>query len=135
MRKIFGVLSLTAILMVAFTSKASANSGQNTDNIEFSVSFETDLVFVNGVVNTIENVFLYVTVESVNYLTFGGVVDKPDIGSNKLFYNTFKTETTNIWKDLPIKVGWTIENSNTINKIKDSIIVRKDLPFEVGWCN
>ena len=113
MKKIFALLSLIAILTVVFTSQTLAN---------------------DHTVMVTQTKF-NVTVDTVNYSTFGGVIDKPDIVSNDLYSTIFDTEMINTWKDLPFEVGWTIGKSTIINKVEDSIVVWKDLPFEVGWCN
>jgi len=140
MKKIFALLSLIAMLTVVFTSQTLAN---------------------DHTVMVTQTKF-NVTVDTVNYSTFGGVIDKPDIVSNDLYSIIFDTETIHTYKDLPFEVGWTIgkstiiyntenpiytyidlpfevgwniEKSTIINKLENSIVVWKDLPFEVGRCN
>ena len=115
MKRIFALLSLIAMLTVVFTSQTLAND---------------HTVMVMGIQTKFN-----VTVDTVNYTTFGGVIDKPDIVSNDLYTTIFETEMINTWKDCPFEVGWTIGKSTIINKVENSIVVRKDLPFEVGWCN
>ena len=139
MKKIFALFSLIAILTVVFTSQTLANDHEVIDQTKVTL-----------------------TVDAVNYLTFGGVIDKPDIVSSDLYYTIFNIETIHTYKDLPFEVGWTIgkstiiyntenpiytyidlpfevgwniEKSTIINKLENSIVVWKDLPFEVGRCN
>ena len=111
MKKIFALLSLIAMLTVVFTSQTLAN-----DHTVIVKELKMD-----------------VTVDAVNYPTFGGVVDKPDIFSRDFYTIIFVTETTDTFKDLPFEVGWIFEKSTIISKFENQLVVRKDLPFEVGW--
>ena len=134
MKKIFGMLSLIAMLTVAFTLQASANSiGHEVLYLEQSYDQAVvvqDFANVGIEVEFDSNGFIQERVNSVTYLTFGGVIDKPDIVLSRLRYNILNFETNNIFKYLPFEVGWTIEKYSLC---KNSIVVFKDLPFEVGW--
>ena len=138
MKRILGVLSLIAILTVAFTSQASANDIGN-EVVYIGQSYDQTIVVRHFADAGIEiefdsNGFINVADSSVNYIASGEDVEIPDIVSRDLYYTIFKTETINTWKDLPFEVGWTNEKT-TLYKFKNSIVVWKDLPFEVGRCN
>ncbi len=131
MKKIFGVFSLIAILPVAFTSQASANSGK-TDNIEFVVvSTDTYPTVVNMVATPTESILFYVTVSSVNYIA--SVEDlKPN---NEYSARTLYSYTNYAKIHLPFEVGLTNKNFNTYysNYTSARNLARIDLPFVVGW--
>lgn len=114
MKKIFGMLSLIAILMVAFTSQAVAldeqlnvecvsdYDGHDSVTMEFTTTSEFNLPFEVGWTNG---------------------------SSYNIIFNSI--ETTN-FTDAPFEVGWTTNISNINDTISEATNFI-DIPFEVGW--
>lgn len=101
MKKIFGVLSLMAIMMVAFTPQA----------IAVDTDYQTEFVVTH-------DRYDFVTVESVKVATFFGVINVTDepvnylsaegfIPTNIVSWDLYNFNTTLIkFSDLPFEVGW-----------------------------
>jgi len=114
MKRIFGVLSLIAILTVAFTSQASANGIDN--NVEFvvSVDYHPNVVIAVATLE-VPKVFGFINVadNSVNYIASWEGVEIPDIDSRDSVINLNDFSATH----LPFEVGLLSEafyNENTI---------------------
>jgi hypothetical protein len=143
MKKILGVLSLIAILTVAFTSQASAN-GMIDHKVEFVVT-HSSTVAVDTVVVEVPKVFG----------VFNFIVDEPTLASKEGASNAniVSKVSTIIYKvgnsfaevHLPFEVGLSIESSNIItsepsNSYAKSRITNKEansryngLHEPVGW--
>jgi hypothetical protein len=118
MKKIFAVLSLIAVLMVAFTSQAVAND--NVDNkVEFVNSVTLDVAFVEVSVFKPDLTFHLERVFSKNVTLI--------ISNSKTFSLSEK--------NLPIEVGLITKFSNYNIETLNSNKSRTDIPFKVGWSN
>jgi len=121
MKKFFGVLSLIAVLTVAFSSNAIASDVDDGVNVEYVASLNSpDFVAVVANVPILSGVFNVYTVGidlrsadvSVNNIAKGEVVNSADIVS-RVFVNTLVTNYAKVF--LPIEVGLSSANSN--NKV------------------
>jgi hypothetical protein len=128
MKKIFGVLSLIAILTVSFTLQASANGIDN--NVEFVVSVDYPSIEVAVATVEVPTVFEFINVtdNSVNYIASGEGVDIPDIDSRDSAINLNNFSVTH----LPFEVGLLSEASykNTISPNLNEYI--KDYNYTYG---
>jgi len=118
MKKIFAVLSLIAVLMVAFTSQAVANDNIS-NKVEFVNSVTLDVAFVEVAVFEPDLTFHLERVFSKNVTL---------IISNS---RTFSLSEKNI----PIEVGLIKELYNYNIKTLKANKSRTDIPFKVGWSN
>lgn len=146
MKKIFGVLSLIAVLTISFASEAVASD--NDVGFEYvATTYSPDNVVVAVVEVPMFIEFINVADESVNYIASKEDVKIPDIVSKDSVINS--TNHANIF--LPFEVGLSSETINfdtnnlgtnyaniylpfevglTSNGVDNEF---KDLPFEVGW--
>lgn len=114
MKRIFALLSLFAMLMVAFTSQAFDFDHTVKMGMETQKVFALSLQKINVVADCDFEVRWYRCNESDSTI--------------------FATETSDTFEDLPFKVGWCVVTTNIICNLKNQVIARKDLPNEVGWC-
>lgn len=126
MKKIFGALSLIAILTVAFTSQASANGIDNS--VEFVVNVDYPSIDIAVATVEVPSVFVVfnVTENSVNYIASVEDLKIPDIVSKDSIIKSVNNSKVH----LPFEVGLTSEATNV--KDTETNYSEVHLPFEVG---
>jgi hypothetical protein len=107
MKKVFGVLSLIAILTVAFTSQASASDGTDY-NVEFVISDYSPVYVAVATVDVPVFGVFNVADEPVNYMSKEGVFTANIVSGDSTIISKFGTSFAEVF--LPNEVGLTSKN-------------------------